>query len=112
MTPSIYDAFQFVLVIVSVLAGVVAAVYFYLSTDIFMSLLQRPLKLIASGMIIMTLGVMLAAAVSFEGRAGVTFVYYGIPIEALFYLSYIVGSIMILMGARQFVKRPRASVVQ
>lgn len=111
MTPSIFDIFQLVLIFVSVLGGVVAAVYFYLSTDIFMNLLKRPLRLISSGMIIMTLGVMLAAVVSFEAKSGVVLVFYGLPIDVIFYVSYIVGSFMILLGARQFVRRPKVSVV-
>ena len=112
MIPTVHDAFQLALVFVSVIVGVIAAVYFYLSTDIFANLLKRPLKLISSGMIIMTIGDMLAAVVSFEAKAGISFAFYDIPIEAFFYFAYIVGSIMILIGARQFVSRPRSSVIQ
>lgn len=111
MNPSTFEVFQLVLVFISVIAGVVAAVYFYLSTDIFMNLLKRPLKLISSGMIIMTIGVLMAAVISFEARTGVVFVVYDLPIEMFFYFSYIVGSIMILAGARQFVHRPKVSTV-
>ena len=102
-----FDQFQLILVFFSVICGVVSAVYFYQSTDIFMNLLQRPLKLISSGMIIMTLGVMLAAVISYEAGLGVRFVIAGVPLEAVFYIAYIIGSGMILLGARKFAARPR-----
>jgi hypothetical protein len=110
MTSITFDQFQLVLVFIAVICGVIAAVYFYLSTDIFMSLLKRPLKLIASGMIIMTFGVMLAQVISYESHFGVVFVAYGIPLQAFFYASYIIGSLMILWGARQFASRPTMKV--
>jgi hypothetical protein len=111
MTSISFDAFQLILVFVSVICGVIAAVYFYLSTDIFQNLLKRPLRLIASGMIIMTLGVMIGEVISFESHAGILLVLYGVPLQAFFYAAYIVGSFMILLGARQFSVKPKVRVV-
>ncbi|MEY2664369.1 MAG: hypothetical protein RIT04_177 [Candidatus Parcubacteria bacterium] len=110
MTSITFDAFQLILVFVSVICGVVAAVYFYLSTDIFQNLLKRPLRLIASGMIIMTFGVMIAEVISFESQVGIILVLYGIPLQAFFYAAYIIGSCMILIGARQFSTRPKVKL--
>jgi membrane protein implicated in regulation of membrane protease activity len=51
-------------------------------------------------------GVLLAAFLSFEGQLGVSLVYFGIPLQVVFFLLYIVGSILIFFGARQFTRRP------
>lgn len=101
------DKFELIFIFFSVICGVVAATYFYQSTDIFISSLKKPLRMISSGMIIMSLGVLLAAFISYESKAGLVFTFYGIPFEAFFYLMYIIGSIVILLGARRLVSRPR-----
>jgi hypothetical protein len=98
--------FELILVYVAVIVGVVSAGYFYDSASIFVDLLKRPLKLISSGMMVIALGVLLAAFISFEAQYGVSYAFYGVPLPALFYILYIVGSLMILGGARQFARRP------
>lgn len=101
------DKFELVFIFFSVICGVISATYFYQSTDIFTNLLKRPLRMISSGMIVMSLGVLLAAFLSYESKMGFRFAFYGIPLEALFYSMYIIGSIIILLGARKLVSRPK-----
>ena len=76
-----------------------------------MKLLRRPLRLISSGMFIVTLGVLLAAFISYEAQYGYTFVSYGVPISVFFYILYIIGSVMIALGARRLVSRPSNKTV-
>ena len=103
---------QLVLIFVAVICGVVSAVYFYQSAGVFIKLLRKPLRLISGGMFIITLGVLLAAFISYESQIGYQFVSYGIvPVSTYFYILYIIGSIMIGIGARQFTARPSAQVV-
>ena len=91
----------------SVLCGVLSATYLYRSADIFVSILKRPLKFISSGIMIITAGVLLAAFISYEGQFGHTFVYFGIPLQVVFFLLYIVGSVLVFLGARQFTHHPK-----
>lgn len=98
--------FQFILVLVSLIIGMVSVVYFYQSTGIFVNLLKKPLKLISSGMILISFGILLAVFISFYQNQGYAIFIKGVPISALFFLLYIIGSIMIFIGARQFSRRP------
>ncbi len=102
------NQYELILVFVAVLTGVISATYFYQSAGIFVPLLQRPLKLISSGMFLISIGVLLAAFISYESGQGVSFIVYGIPLPAIFYVLYIIGSLMIVWGARGFTYRPRA----
>ena len=97
---------QLVLIFIAVITGVLAAGYLYQSADIFVNLLRKPLRLISSGMLVITGGVLLAAFISYEAQLGVAFFFYNIPISAFFYVLYIAGSVLILLGARQFTYRP------
>ena len=101
------DTFELILIFVAVIIGVVSATYFYQSAGIFVTLLQRPLKLISTGMMIIAIGVLLAAFISFEADHGIHIVFYHLPLQAVFYILYIVGCITILAGARQFAYRPK-----
>lgn len=98
--------FQLVLVLASLIIGMISALYFYESTGIFVNLLKKPLKLISSGMILISFGILLAVFISFYQNQGYSILLYNIPISAFFFLMYIIGSIMIFIGARQFSKRP------
>lgn len=98
------------LIFFSVLCGVLSATYLYRSADIFVTILKRPLKFISSGIMIIAAGVLLAAFLSYEGQLGHSFVYFGIPLQVVFFLLYIVGSIFIFYGARQFTHRPKQKV--
>ena len=101
------------LVFIAVIVGVVSAGYFYQSVGIFMSALQKPLRLISSGMMVIAFGVLLAAFTSFQPQASLSGFFYGIPLEAVFYIFYvfyIAGSLMILAGARRFSRKPHSVV--
>ena len=93
------------------MTGVVSATYFYASAGIFMNLLKKPLRLVSSGMFLIALGVLLAAFISYESGQGVNFYISGIPLSAFFYVLYIIGSIVIAIGARQFSTHPSGKVV-
>jgi len=101
------DTFEIILIFTAVLIGVISATYFYLSAGIFVTALGRPLKLVSLGMMIIAIGVLLAATISFEARYGINFILYGLPLQAVFYLLYIIGSLLILVGARKFTYRPK-----
>lgn len=94
-------------VLIAIIIGVISTGYFYHSAGIFVDLLKKPLRLISSGMMLMTFGILLAVFISYSSSLGIVTLIYGVPVQALFYLLYIVGSIMILAGARQFAMRPR-----
>jgi hypothetical protein len=104
------NQFELGLIFFSVLCGVLSATYLYQSADIFVTMLKRPLKFISAGIMTIAAGVLLAAFISYESQLGLTFVYFGIPLQAIFFLLYITGSIFIFVGARQFVHRPNESV--
>jgi hypothetical protein len=101
------DKLELILVFAAVLTGVLSAAYFYLETGIFMKMLQRPLKLIAFGMFIISIGVLLSAYISYTARQGVTVELVGVPLSAAFYWLYLLGSILIAFGASNFTRRPK-----
>ncbi len=103
---SMNQQLQLMLIFVAVICGVVSAAYLYQSADIFVNILRKPLRLISSGMLVITAGVLLAAFISFESQIGRVFFFYNVPISAFFYVLYIIGSVLILLGARQFTYRP------
>lgn len=107
---SLADRLELIFIFFSVICGIISATYFYQSTEIFTNLLKKPLRIISSGMIVMSIGVLLAAFISYESKAGLRFTFYGVPFEAFFYVLYIVGSILILLGARKLVSRPKLTV--
>ncbi len=100
------DKIQLIIIFMAVICGVLSATYFYQSAGIFMNLLRRPLRLISSGMFLIAIGVLLAAFISYESSLGVTIVLFGIPVSVFFYVLYIIGSITIAIGARQFATHP------
>jgi hypothetical protein len=55
--------------------------------------------------------VLLAAFISYEEQQGLILYFYNLPLQALFYVIYIIGSLMIMVGARKFTYRPHADVV-
>ncbi|MDQ5893162.1 MAG: hypothetical protein QG640_173 [Patescibacteria group bacterium] len=100
------NTFELVLILFSLIVGMLSALYFYQSTDIFTTILQKPLKYISTGVIMIMLGIFLAVFISFEQSIGNAVYVYTIPLNALFFLLYIIGSIFIFMGARQFSHKP------
>lgn len=105
--------YELVFIFVSVIIGVIAAAYFYISAGAFenLHLIQRPLKWIAAGMFIITIGILMAAFISYEEAQGLQLFFYGFPLQVVFYFVYIIGSIMIFFGARQFTYRPHGGIV-
>jgi hypothetical protein len=103
-----YPQIELILIFVSVIIGVVSAAYFYISANVFanLNMLERPLKLISSGMFVIAIGVLLAAFISYEAEQGFDLFFYGLPLQIFFYVLYIIGSLMILLGARKFTYRP------
>ncbi|MBP6858253.1 MAG: hypothetical protein KBC33_00260 [Candidatus Pacebacteria bacterium] len=110
MTP---DQYELILIFIAVIIGVVTAAYIYLSAESFprLRLFQSSLKYIALGMFIIAVGVLLAAFINYEAKQGFDLLLYGVPLQAFFYVLYIVGSISILMGARRFTARPKEPIV-
>jgi membrane protease YdiL (CAAX protease family) len=102
--------YELIFIFFSVIVGVVAAAYFYLSTGAFehLHLLQRPIKWIAFGVFLITIGVLLAAFISYLEAQSLQLDFYGLPLQVLFYIIYIIGSLAILLGARQFTYRPHS----
>jgi uncharacterized membrane protein len=97
---------ELILIFFSVICGVISAAYLYASADIFVNLLKRPIKYISAGMFIISIGVLLAAFLSYESQFGLNFTFRGIPLQAFFYLFYLAGSVLIAIGARQFTHKP------
>ena len=110
MTP---DQYELILIFVSVIVGVITATYFYLSAESFprLQLFQSSLKYLATGTFIIALGVLLAAFITYEAKQGFDLFLYGVPLQAVFYILYIIGSVLILLGARKFTYRPKQAVV-
>ncbi len=102
--------YELIFIFFSVIVGVVAAAYFYLSTGAFehLHLLQRPIKWIAAGIFLIAIGVLMAAFISYEEQQGFQLYFYQLPLQVLFYVIHIIGSIAILLGARQFTYHPRS----
>jgi hypothetical protein len=102
--------YELIFIFFSVIVGVISAAYFYLSAGAFdhLHLLQRPIKWIAAGIFLIALGVLMAAFISYEEQQGFQLYFYQMPLQVLFYVIYIIGSLAILLGARQFTYHPRA----
>lgn len=102
----VINNFELILILFSIIIGLLSAIYFYKSSEIFTSILQKPLKYISTGVILIMLGIFLAVFISFENSMGNVVYIYILPANALFFLLYIVGSIFIFAGARKFSHKP------
>lgn len=101
------DKILLIQIFASVIIGIVSAAYFYQSTNIFMEALRKPLKLIGCGMMVISAGVLLAAFITYESSLGLEFSWQGYPLSVFFYLLYLVGSLLIILGARKFASKPK-----
>ncbi len=101
------NQFELIFVFLSVMVGVVAATYFYISAGVFahLKLLRHSLQLISGGVFIIAIGVLLAAFISFEAGQGFVLLFYGVPLQVFFYALYIIGSVLISVGAHSFTRR-------
>ena len=107
------DKYELILIFVSVIIGVITAAYFYISAESYsrLRLLQSSLKYFALGMFVIATGVLLAAFINYEAQQGFDLYLYGIPLQAFFYVLYIIGSVFTLIGARSFTSRANKPVV-
>lgn len=99
--------FELIFIFSSVIIGVLSAAYFYVSAGVFDHLhtLRHSLKWIAAGMFIIAIGILMAAFISYEAKLGFELIFYGFSLQVFFYMIYILGSLMVLIGARQFTHR-------
>lgn len=96
------EQIELVLIFGATIVGVVSAAYFYSSTDIFIRLIGRPFRFIASGVLLIMIGVLIAAFISYADRLGVLILFYELPLQVFFYILYISGSLLIVHGAKTF----------
>jgi hypothetical protein len=99
MTP---EKIELVLIFSATIIGVVSAAYFYSSTDMFVRIIRRPFKFIASGVLLIMIGVLVAAFISYASRLGISIIFFGLPLQVFFYILYIIGSLLIARGAQTF----------
>ena len=102
---------QAVMIFSAVIVGVVSAGYLYQSVSPFLTALRKAMRLIAFGMLLITFGVLTAASIIFNPELGYPLSPYTNALSALFYLLFIAGSILILLGGRQFTARAAKKVV-
>ncbi len=102
------------MIFVAVICGVFSAGYMYESViKIFMPGLRKALRLIALGLTCFTFGVLLASLLVYSPELGVAISVspYANLLSAVFYLIYILGSLLVFLGSRQFNARPARGVV-
>jgi hypothetical protein len=97
---------ELVLIFVAVICGALSATYFYQISDSFPKMLGGAIRWIAWGMLIIAVGVLIAAYISYAARFGAAIYFYGFPLQAYFFILYIVGSAFIAVGAHKFVTNP------
>jgi hypothetical protein len=97
---------ELLLIFGAVICGVLSAAYLYEISSSFTIILGGAIKWIAGGMMIIAAGVLIAAYISYAERLGATIYLYGMPLQAYFFILYIVGSICIAVGAKKFVTNP------
>jgi hypothetical protein len=97
---------ELILIFVAVICGVLSATYFYQISDSFPRVMKSAIKWIAWGMLVIASGVLIAAYISYAERFGAAIYLYGFPLQAYFFILYIVGSVFIAVGAHKFVTSP------
>ncbi len=102
---------QAIMIFSAVIVGVVSAGYLYQSVSPFLSALRKAMRLISFGMLLITFGVLTAASIIFSPELGYPLSAYQNALSILFYLLFIIGSILILLGGRQFTARTPKKVV-
>ena len=96
------------LILIILVTGIVAISvgYLYLSANIFVNALKKPIRLVSLGMFLIDLGVLLVGVVSYQTFLGSDFMFLDISLSQYFYVLYVAGSMFVIMGARQFSHRP------
>ena len=95
----------------AVIVGVTSAGYLYQSVSPLLGGLRKALRLFAFGMLLITFGVLVAASIIFSPDMGYSISPYQDYLSILFYVLFIAGSILILLGGRQFNSRRPSKVV-
>ena len=93
----------------AVSCGVLSADYMYRTViEIFMPSLRKALRLVALGMLCFTFGVLLAALIVYSDQLGIssTVAPYASFLSAIFYILYIIGAVLVIVGSRGFSMRP------
>lgn len=98
---------KLILVIAAVILAAFAIAYLYFSANIFVNLLKRPIKLISWGMLCLDVGVLLVTLFSYEAIIGNEIRIFGYSLAVFFYVFYVAGSVLVVLGARQFKRRPQ-----
>lgn len=95
----------------AVIVGVTSAGYLYQSVSPLLGGIRKALRLFSFGMLLITFGVLVAASIIFSPNLGFPLSPYTNALSALFYLLFIAGSVLILLGGRQFNSRRPSKVV-
>ena len=101
------EGLKTILIISAVIIAAFSIEYLYLAANIFVDVLKRPIKMISWGMFCIDLGVLLVTIISYESIQGVDLSLFNIPLSAYFYLLYVIGSVLVIIGARQFKRSPK-----
>lgn len=105
---------QAVMIFSAILCGFLSAGYMYRTVaGLFMPGLRKALSFIAIGLVCFTFGVLLAAFIIFSGELGVAGLIspYINALSIVFYVLYIAGSVLVLVGAKRFALRPAKETV-
>ena len=99
-------ASELILIFVAVICMVLSAAYFYETSDVFTEALRKPFRFISAGVMAIAAGVLIAAVISYTEKLGININFYGFPLQVYFYILYIVGAVLIFIGARKLVNKP------
>ena len=102
------DSIKTILILSGVVVAAFSIAYLYFSANIFVDILKRPIRLISWGMLLIDFGVLLVTVISYEASQGRDLSLFNISLSVYFYVLYLVGSILVVWGARQFKHSPKA----
>jgi len=97
---------QAIMIFSAVIVGVISAGYLYQSGEPVLTALRKAMRMIAFGMLLITFGVLVAASIIFSPELVIHCRHIRMPCRCFLYLLFIAGSILILLGGRQFTARP------
>ena len=103
------DEVKTILVLCAVIVAAFSITYLYLSANSFVDILKRPIKMISWGLFCIDAGVLLVTVISYEALQGVDLNLFGISLSVFFYALYVIGSVLVIAGARKFKHSPKAS---
>jgi len=99
---------QATMILIIIVTGIVAISvgYLYLSANIFVNALKKPIRLVSLGMFLIDLGVLLVGVITYETYEGLNLSFLNISLSQYFYVLYVAGSVFVILGARKFSHRP------